>query len=150
MGVQDLPALNAGLNALATLLLLLGRQRIRQGRETQHKTLMLSAFGCSVLFLASYLYYHSQIGGGVRFSGTGAARVLYLALLGSHVLLAAVVPFLALRTIWLGLRGDRIRHRRWARWTWPLWVWVGFSGTLGYFVLEHLGDSAARAGLNGG
>ncbi len=150
MEVQDLPALNAGLNALATVLLLVGRQRIRRGREGQHKALMLSAFACSVLFLASYLAYHLRIGGGVRFHGEGLARGLYLAFLASHVLLAAVVPFLALRVIQLGLRGERARHRRLARLAWPLWVYVGLSGILIYFLLYHLTDSAARAGLAAG
>lgn len=147
--VRDLPALNAGLNALATVLLLAGRHRIRRGKVGQHKALMLSALGISALFLISYSIYHARIGGGVRFQGDGLARALYLVLLVSHVVLAAVVPLLALRVAWLGLRGDRRRHRRLARWTWPLWVYVGLSGILIYLVLYHLTASAAGSASGG-
>jgi len=147
MEVQDLPALNASLNGLALILILWGGVAIHKGKETLHKRLMLSAYGCSLLFLVSYLYYHAKIGGGVHYSGGGLGRSLYLAMLASHVVLAAVLPVLTTRTIWLGLRDRRVAHRRWARWTFPIWIYVSLTGVLVYVVLYHLTDSAARTAL---
>lgn len=144
MEIRDLPALNATLNAIAAILLGLGLHRIRRGRETAHKRFMLAAFACSVLFLACYLWYHSHAGR-IAFAGTGLARTAYLALLLSHTVLAALVPLLAASTIFLGLTDRRRSHRRLARVTFPIWLYVSVTGVLIYLVLYHLTDSARLA-----
>lgn len=148
--MDSLPALDALLNATAASLLIAGRRFIARGRERAHRAFMLSAFGCSVLFLASYLYYHAH-SGGTRFQGTGLPRTLYLALLASHTALAGFVPILAARTLYLGLKNRRQAHRRWARFTYPVWLYVSFTGVLIYLILYHLqepggGDAVAPAG----
>jgi uncharacterized membrane protein YozB (DUF420 family) len=98
---------------------------------------MLSAFGVSSLFLASYVVYHASAGSR-PFPGTGWLRPVYFALLVSHVLLAAVIVPLALMTIWRALRGQFDRHRRLARWTLPLWLYVSVTGVVIYWMLYHL------------
>jgi uncharacterized membrane protein YozB (DUF420 family) len=99
---------------------------------------MLAAFAVSVLFLVSYLTYHAQVGS-VRFPGTGALRGLYLTILASHSVLAAVVPPLAVLTLVRALRGQVDRHRRLARWTLPIWLYVSVTGVVVYLMLYHLG-----------
>ncbi|MFQ5748620.1 MAG: DUF420 domain-containing protein [Planctomycetota bacterium] len=148
LDLYDLPTLNAALNGSAAVLLITGFRLIRRGREPAHKRVMLAAFGCSILFLASYLTFHFQAGR-VTFVGGAGARELYLALLLSHTLLAALVPFLALRTIWLGLRGRRRKHRFWARITLPIWLYVSVTGVLIYLILYHWTGSAAAARASG-
>ncbi len=137
------PKLNALLNATATLLLSAGYVLIKQRRETAHRRVMVVAFAVSVVFLICYLIYHYQVlaltgRGGVPFGGTGAIRSVYLALLLSHVVLAAAVPVLALRTIYLGYREQRAAHRRWARWTFPIWLYVSITGVVIYLMLYQL------------
>ena len=131
-----LPHVNASLNGLATVLLVLGFIFIKQGRETAHKRAMLSCFGVSVLFLISYLTYHAYAGSR-RFpedAPTGV-RYFYLGMLATHIILAALVPVLATVTIVLGLKEQRIRHRRWAKITFPIWLYVSLTGVLVYFML---------------
>lgn len=142
MDVHDLPTVNATLNAVATAFLVAGLVLIRTGRVAAHRRAMLAAFVCSVLFLASYLVYHFQVGS-VRFEGQGGVRTFYLSILASHVVLAAIVPFLAVVTLWRGLenRGDpeRIaRHRRIARVTFPVWLYVSVTGVVVYLMLYRL------------
>jgi uncharacterized membrane protein YozB (DUF420 family) len=137
-----LPTLNASLNAVAAGLLLLGYAAVRRCRVTLHKTCMVSAFVASVLFLASYVTYHvlRQMREGVghtRFEGPAAIAPLYYGLLISHVLLAAVVPVLAILVLRHALRGDLARHRRLARWTLPIWLYVSATGVLIYLMLYH-------------
>ncbi len=144
MDLYDLPTLNAAFNGSAAVLLITGFGLIRRGRERAHKRVMLTAFACSILFLVSYLAFHLQAGR-VSFVGGAGARGLYLALLLSHTLLAALVPFLALRTIWLGLHGRRRKHRFWARITLPIWLYVSVTGVLIYLILYHWTGSAAAA-----
>jgi uncharacterized membrane protein YozB (DUF420 family) len=141
--IERLPAVNATLNALATLLLACGWVLIKRRRERAHKWTMLAAFGVSCAFLACYLFYHYSLKArynvaGVPFSGPANLRPIYLTMLASHVLLAAVVPFLAIATIYLGLRDRRAAHRRLARWTFPIWLYVSVTGVLIYFVLYHV------------
>ena len=136
-----LPSLNALLNLVALLLLVRGYGAIRHGQPVRHRNLMLAAFVASVLFLASYLVHHARVGH-VPFRGQGAVRAVYLAVLFSHVVLAAVVPFLAVGTIYLGLKGRWQGHRRLARWTWPLWVYVSVTGIAVYVMLYHWGGGA--------
>lgn len=134
--VTALPTLNASLNGLATVLLVMGYVLIRQGRWEAHKRVMLSAFAVSVAFLTSYLIYHSYELT-KEFPGTGPARMVYLVILVSHIILAAAVPFLALITIYRGLRSQWDRHRRIARITFPIWLYVSVTGVIIYGMLYH-------------
>lgn len=135
--IRDLPAVNAGLNALAALLLVGGWFLIRARRERAHRAAMLAAFAVSVVFLGCYLVYHYQVGS-VRFEGPPTVRTVYLTILATHVVLAATVPFLALATIYLAIRDRRAAHRRLARWTLPIWLYVSVTGVVIYVMLYHL------------
>ena len=137
MQVSDLPSVNAALNGLAGVLLCVGFVLIRRGRREAHKRCMLAAFGCSVLFLVSYLYYHSQVGS-VRFQGTGFVRTFYLSLLLTHTVLAALVPFLAVVTLVQGLRERFRQHKKIARWTLPIWLYVSVTGVVVYWMLYRM------------
>ncbi len=134
--VLQLPDVNATLNGVATVLLVLGYIQIKRRREASHKALMLAAFATSVLFLATYVVYHAYAGS-KPFGGTGAVRGVYFAILISHIVLAAVVPFLAVRVIWLGLTDQRKKHNRLARWTFPIWLYVSITGVVVYWMLYH-------------
>ena len=135
--VTSLPTINASLNAFAAILLVVGFVLIRRKNVLAHRFFMSSAFACSILFLVSYLYYHSQVGS-VRFEGTGLIRTLYLSILLTHTVLAAVVPFLAIVTLWRALRGQFERHAALARWTLPIWLYVSVTGVVVYWMLYHL------------
>lgn len=137
MSVRDLPHLNATLNALAALLLVVGYLLIRRGRWQAHRNAMLAACACSLAFLGSYLYYHAQVGS-VRFQGTGTLRTVYLAILATHTVLAALVPFLAVALLALAFRGRFDRHRRLARWALPVWLYVSVTGVVVYWMLYRL------------
>lgn len=137
LNVEQLPALNAALNALAAVMLVVGWSLIKRRRERAHKITMLSAFAVSCVFLTSYLVYHYHVGS-VRFAGPPSVRAIYLAILLTHVVLAAAVPFLAGITIFLGLTDRRHRHRRLARWTLPIWLYVSVTGVIVYVMLYHL------------
>ncbi len=135
---------NAALNATAAVLLLIGWVLIRQRKERAHKWTMISAFVVSSVFLGCYLYYHYNVG---SVAYDGPARPLYFAILISHVLLAIAVPPLALATIYFGLRalrGDdaspryRGKHRRLAKATFPIWMYVSVTGVVVYVMLYHL------------
>lgn len=141
MDVRDLPTLNAGLNTLAAVLLVLGWRLILARKVAAHRAVMLGAFGCSILFLVSYLYYHSQVGS-VRFPGTGAARTIYLTILLTHTVLAALVPFLAVATLWRAFQERFDRHRRLARWTLPIWLYVSVTGVVVYWMLYRMSWAA--------
>ena len=139
--VEILPHVNASLNALATVLLIVGYVQIKRRQERAHKWTMLACFGVSVVFLACYLTYHFNIpGGSKRFPSypPNAVRYSYYALLLSHVVLAAAVPFLAVITIWLGLADRRRAHARLAWWTFPIWLYVSITGVLVYLLLYQL------------
>jgi uncharacterized membrane protein YozB (DUF420 family) len=141
---HPLATLNAALNATATVLLLVGYFLIRQHRETAHKRVMLAAFAVSVAFLISYLAYHVWPVGAqsTPFGGSGPVRAFYYAVLISHIILAAVVPILAIVTIYLGLTDRRGYHNRLARWTLPIWLYVSITGVVIYWMLYHLYPSA--------
>jgi len=136
MNVSYLPTLNALLNATATVLLLLGYRLIRRGEIARHRRYMLAAFGVSVLFLISYVIYHAQAGS-VPFQGQGWVRPLYFFILITHIVLAAIVPVLALITLIHGLRERYDRHRHIARWTLPIWLYVSVTGVVIYAMLYH-------------
>ncbi|MEX2122156.1 MAG: DUF420 domain-containing protein [Pirellulales bacterium] len=136
--VNQLPTVNALLNALATVLLVTGYLLIRRRRELAHRRVMLAAFGVSIVFLVCYVVYHVQTEAIRRFAGPPPISYVYYAMLISHIILAATVPFLALATIWLGLADRRAAHRRLARWTFPIWLYVSITGVLIYLALYHL------------
>jgi uncharacterized membrane protein YozB (DUF420 family) len=137
MDVRALPGLNAILNASAALLLVIGYVLIRRRQIDAHRNVMLAAFGISVLFLISYVTYHVQVGS-VRFQKTGTIRTLYFSVLLTHTVLAAVVPFLAIITLSRGLGGRYDPHRRIARWTLPVWLYVSVTGVIVYWMLYRL------------
>ena len=134
LSVSDLPTLNASLNALCTVLLIVAYVHIRAGRIEQHRRTMLAAFATSVLFLISYVTYHAQVGS-KPYPGTGLLRTVYFAILIPHVILAATVVPLALITLRRGLRRDDARHRAIARWTLPIWLFVSVTGVIVYLML---------------
>jgi uncharacterized membrane protein YozB (DUF420 family) len=131
---SDLPTLNAVLNGTSGVLLLGGWLMIRRGRVAAHRRCMLAAFVASSLFLVSYVVYHAQAGSR-PFAGDGAVRAIYFAILITHVLLAAAIVPLALVTLRRALRGDYVRHRRIARWTYPIWMYVSVTGVVIYLML---------------
>ncbi|HXK61776.1 MAG TPA: DUF420 domain-containing protein, partial [Acidobacteriota bacterium] len=123
IALENWPAINALLNLLSAIFLLLGFVEIRKGRKSRHKKLMLTAFVISAAFLASYLAYHSYAGTR-RFEGVGWIRNVYFTVLISHSVLAALVVPLVLVTLKRGLGGRYAAHRRLARWTLPIWLYV--------------------------
>ena len=137
MTVRDLPALNASLNAASALLLLAGYLLIRAGRREAHRRVMLAALCCSALFLASYLFYHWNVGS-VPFRRTGPIRSVYFTILLSHTILAVAIVPLVLVTTARALRQRFSSHRRIARWTLPLWAYVSVTGVIVYWMLYRL------------
>ena len=135
--IHDLPAVNATLNALATLLLVTGFVLIRKRRWRAHRAVMVTALVCSTLFLTSYLIYHAHVGS-VHFPGTGTARIVYFTILISHTLLATTVPILAGITVVRAFRGRFSRHKRIARWTLPIWLYVSVTGVVVYLMLYKM------------
>jgi len=131
------PAVNALLNLLSALFLTLGFVQIKNGKMRKHRSFMLAAFVTSSAFLASYLAYH-YCAGSTRFQGEGWIRGLYFTILLSHSILAAVVVPLVLLTLSRGLRERYPAHRRVARWTLPIWLYVSVTGVLVYVMLYHL------------
>ena len=134
MEFTDLATVNAGLNALALTFLASGFFWIRRGDISRHKVSMLCACATSALFLASYLIYHWQVGS-VPFTGEGWVRPVYFAILISHIVLASLIGPLAAVTVARALRGSFERHRRIARWTWPIWMYVSVTGIVIYWML---------------
>jgi uncharacterized membrane protein YozB (DUF420 family) len=137
MGIHDLPAVNAALNSCSAILLIWGYTLIRRKRIVAHRRVMISAFALSVAFLICYLVYHSQVGS-VRFRKTGMIRTVYLSILLTHTILAASVPFLAGITLYRGLKADYVRHRRIAKWTLPIWLYVSVTGVVVYWMLYQM------------
>jgi putative membrane protein len=132
--VAHLPLINASLNFLSAVLLAVGYFFIRNGRVAQHRLCMFSAFIASVLFLAGYLTYHVKRGV-VHYLGQGMIRRVYFAMLTSHTVLAIVIVPLVLRTLYLAIHERFDEHRRWARWTLPLWFYVSVTGVVIYEML---------------
>lgn len=138
MDLRSLPTLNALLNTTCAILLVRGYLLIRQRRIEAHKRTMLAALCVSAAFLASYLIYHYNVGS-VRFQKTGAVRTVYLTILLTHTVLAAAVAPMALITVWRAWKGRFDKHRRLARITLPLWLYVSVTGVVVYLMLYHLG-----------
>lgn len=137
MTLSDLPALNATLNAIAAVLLVIGYVLIRRGRIEQHRRVMLAAFSTSALFLVSYLIYHANVGSR-PFTGQGPIRAVYFTILITHVILAAAILPMALITLNFALRSRFDRHMRIARWTLPIWLYVSVTGVIVYLMLYRM------------
>ena len=155
---------NASLNLVATILLVIGLWLIKRGRVEAHKRTMLAAFAVSAAFLVGYVWYHFVMKvGSVRFTHPGAVRYMYFSILVSHVILAITVPPLAIRQMYLGFRAlgccpppghqaeqltvaaaFREKHIRLARWTYPIWLYVSITGVIVYVMLYHLWPPAAE------
>lgn len=134
IGIHDLPAVNATLNATSAVLLVTGYKLIRSGRREAHHRVMLTAFTVSILFLICYLIYHWNVGS-VPYPHPGPMRIVYLTILFTHTVLAACVPVLAIITLRRALKGQFPRHRKIARWTLPIWLYVSVTGVVVYLML---------------
>ena len=137
LSVTDLPALNATLNGIAGAFLLLGFYFIRRGQIERHRRSMLAAFATSTLFLISYVIYHANVGSR-PFTGVGPIRLVYFTILITHIILAAAIVPMALLTLRRGLVRDDVRHRRIARITWPIWMYVSVTGVVIYVMLYQI------------
>jgi uncharacterized membrane protein YozB (DUF420 family) len=137
LSLSDLPALNATLNGVAGLFLLAGYYFIRRRQIARHRAAMIAAFATSTLFLISYLIYHANVGSR-PFPGRGPIRIVYFTILISHIVLAAAVPPMALVTLSRGLKRDDARHRKIAKITWPIWVYVSVTGVVVYWMLYQM------------
>lgn len=136
--IADLPTVNAALNAAAASLLIAGWGMIRLRRVAAHRACMVGAVLASALFLGSYVIYHANAGSR-PFPGQGAAaRAVYFTILISHVVLAAAIVPLVLVTLWRAVRGRFERHRRIARWTLPIWLYVSVTGVAVYWMLYRM------------
>ncbi len=134
---SDLATVNACLNATSALFLLLGHRAVRRFEIDRHRRLMVAAAVTSAVFLVSYVTYHAKAGSR-HFGGQGLIRPVYFAILISHTILAAAVVPLALRTLYLGWKRRDDRHRRIARWTYPIWLYVSVTGVVVYLMLYRL------------
>ena len=137
MSLDVLPTVNALLNGTSALLLVTGWLLIRRRRVRAHRNAMLAAVATSTLFLASYLTYH-WFAGTTRFTHPGPIRTFYLSVLLTHTVLAAAVPVLVIITLWHAARSNFRTHRRIARWTLPIWLYVSVTGVVIYLMLYHL------------
>lgn len=137
LSLQDLPHVNGLLNFTATLLLVLGFVLIKRRRERAHRNAMLATFGVSTVFLASYLL-HMAVNGSRKFPGEPPISYVYYFILITHMILAAAVPVLTITTIYFGLKDRRPQHLRWARWTFPIWLYVSVTGVVIYLMLYQL------------
>ncbi|MCH7494834.1 MAG: DUF420 domain-containing protein [Candidatus Marinimicrobia bacterium] len=137
MDYSLLPTINAILNATSGALVLLGYRNIRRGKDAIHKKFMLTAIGVSALFLSSYLVYHWEVGS-IKFQGEGIIRIIYFSILISHTILAVVIVPMVLRTVYLALKGQFSKHRKIAKLTFPIWVYVSATGVIVYLMLYQL------------
>ncbi len=137
ISISDLPTVNATLNGISACFLSAGFYFIRQKKITAHKICMLSAFSTSILFLVSYLIYHYNFGS-KPFTGQGWVRHVYFTILISHTILAVVIVPLAIITLNRGLKGRIDKHKKIARWTLPLWLYVSVTGVTVYWMLYRL------------
>ena len=136
MTLRDIPALNASLNGLATVLITAGFILIKTGRKEAHRKVMTAAMVVSALFLVGYVTHKILIRGvHTPFGGEGLIRTIYYTMLISHIILAISIAYLVPRTFLLAVNGDIPRHQAWAKWTFPIWYYVSVTGVLVYFFL---------------
>lgn len=137
LAISDLPHVNAAFNAVSIVFLGAGYVFIRRGDRNRHKAMMIGALIASAAFLVTYLIYHFNAGL-AKFGGVGVIRTIYFTILVAHVIGAIVITPLVPLTLVRALTGDFVRHRRLARWTWPLWMYVAVSGVVVYLMAVHL------------
>lgn len=137
MSLADLPHVNAFLNSACTVFLLLGFYFIRQGKKERHRKMMTAALATSALFMISYLIYHYNVGS-VKFTGQGTIRTIYFSILLSHTILAVAVPPLAIITFIRAIRERFDNHKKIARWTLPIWLYVSLTGVAVYIMLYQM------------
>ena len=137
ISISDLPTVNATLNTISAIFLTTGFFMIRRRQTVAHRNCMIAAFVVSGLFLTSYLIYH-YYAGSTPFEGSGWIRTIYFAVLIPHIILAALILPLALITLYFALRKQFTKHRRIARWTLPIWLYVSVTGIIVYWMLYHL------------
>ena len=136
MTVHDIPAINATLNSIATVLISTGFVLIKTGRIAAHRKVMITAMIVSAVFLVGYVTHKAMIRGvHTPFGGVGAIRTVYYTMLISHIILAISIAYLVPRTFLFAIQGKIDRHRAWARWTFPIWFYVSITGVLVYFFL---------------
>jgi putative membrane protein len=135
MTLHDLPVVNATLNGLSAIFLTAGFVFIKRGNKIAHRNCMISAFGTSVIFLACYLTYHATVKPVTHFVNPAWFRPIYLMILATHTLLAAVIVPLILMTLWHAKKENFEAHKKIARWTWPLWFYVSVTGVVIYWLL---------------
>lgn len=136
MTVQDLPTLNATLNSIAGVLLLSGYVAIKKGKRDLHRNIMVSALFVSALFLTSYLIYHYHVPS-KKFPDLGLVKTIYLLILIPHIILAAAMVPMILKTFWHAFRGEWEKHKKIAKITFPIWMYVSVTGVIVYFMLYH-------------
>lgn len=145
MTLQDIPALNATLNAICTALLTVGFILIKLGKRETHRKVMTMACVVSAVFLVGYVTHKILIRGvHTPFGGEGGIRTVYYTMLISHIILAIAIAYLVPRTFLLAISGQYERHRAWAKWTFPIWYYVSITGVLVYFFLYQWWPSAAH------
>lgn len=137
LDLRQLPTLNACLNTIASILLIRGWLLIRRREIEAHRKTMIAAFSVSTLFLISYLFYHYNVGS-VKFQKTGPIRIVYFTILLTHTILAMAVAPMAILTLYRGLKGQFDRHRKLAKLTLPVWLYVSVTGVIVYLMLYHL------------
>ncbi len=137
MSVQNLPHLNAALNTLAAMLIFMGWVFIKNDQKTAHRNAMIMAVLVSAAFLTSYLVFHYHVGS-VKYTGSGLVKYLYYAVLLTHVVLAAAVPVLVIITVYRAARKQFEKHKRIARWTLPIWMYVSVTGVVVYMMLRSV------------
>jgi putative membrane protein len=137
MDVRDLPALNATLNGTAAILLSIGWWLIVNGKREAHRKVMLAAFTVSAIFLTSYLIYHYNVGS-VKFQKEGPIRTVYLTILLTHTILAVFVGIAAPMTLFRALKNRIPQHKKLARWTMPIWLYVSVTGVVVYYMLYQM------------
>ena len=135
-----LPSLNAGFNSISSILICFGIWQIKKGNSALHGKLMIGAFTSSTLFLFGYILHHS-INGDTKFLGEGLLRVSYFTILISHIILSAFTLPLVLNTVYFALTKQFEIHKKFARWTYPLWLYVSVTGVIIYFYLRYLNPS---------
>jgi len=144
MSVNDIPTLNACLNAIATVLMVLGFIFIKRGDRITHRKMMLSAGVVSAIFLVGYVSHKILVKGvHTPFGGEGLIRNVYYTMLISHIILAIAIAYLVPRTFWLAIKGNYETHKKWAKWTFPIWFYVSVTGVLVYLFLYRWWPSVA-------
>jgi uncharacterized membrane protein YozB (DUF420 family) len=135
MTINDLPAVNASLNGLATVFLTLGYFFIKRGQRNAHRNCMIAAFTTSTIFLACYLTYHYSVTAVTKFQGQGIVRPIYFFILITHIILAVVIVPMILMTLYRAWKQRWEAHKKISRVTWPLWMYVSVTGVIVYMML---------------